>query len=922
MTPDHVRVRSYFSPPTKSYWRWQERGNVAVWDDGRTIAFREELEIVLARLATNGLPPLGSVLLLLAACRDNWEEPPNRRTLLHTHLGLHYGGSYSGLLAEALTGLGQLHQRRHLVGAGPHAKAASAAIVFEVAPGLYTPDESQLLVNRFQLNLAEDEFEWKPQSALDDLIHDLACLRWGLSRLDFDSLALRLKTGLDGVPRPAPVEPPAAASARNLIATLQDDPELGTVARLAQLVLAAVHLPRAISDPEELPIGGVSDIANRGPLDRLLLSELAHDDMTLAVRVALNEALFLRRESPPRSPPRKRRLLLDAGLRSWGVPRVFVTAVGLAMAAKAESERAVEAFCAAGNDAIPIDLHSPSGLAAHLAVLHHHLHPAIAAQSLISNRAMEWDDGDLVIITTEDAAADSDFQRAIQNLEPGGLFVATVNRQGRFQLHERLPRGSKLICQARFDLDQVLRPRPQAAPLIDPRREGQLPAFFSRTPVPLRFSCPIDTARAWYVHPRTVVSYTRDGRLLLWDHAHKGGRQIATGLKPEGSLLWCDSHWDGERLRLVIGKRSRHGMQAVVYDRQLDSVQTSGLELSSSEPIDVIGVAGAVLVIYRDGVEAFRWTDGQFLSRRNNVRLPQRQGRFFVYPIRGQSQTEWRTLAYRPGRGEHSIYEEVVVRNIDAGDRLLAILSSPSTGSLVGFTVSGAIRCIAETDVFLKQPKATVLKPPYSLGGVSRDECRLLLAGLWPSEQSRAVLEMETLQFTPVTAASGRQVLERPLFDFARPRVVHTRFRGLGIGRDGQLALLSHRGHQWPILFDVGHRCIRFPKQPLDPGGSRPLKSLARFEDIAAPTERFPLAAARWPDGSRAWLDGRGLLHLRSGAAAIPELTLVLSGGPLAGWLSSGNVFGPPYWLSADGPTISAREVWEDVLRPFTAQLA
>ena len=39
-----------------------------------------------------------------------------------------------------------------------------------------------------------------------------------------------------------------------------------------------------------------------GDFDRLLVSELAHDDLTLSVRIALNEALYLRREAPARDP--------------------------------------------------------------------------------------------------------------------------------------------------------------------------------------------------------------------------------------------------------------------------------------------------------------------------------------------------------------------------------------------------------------------------------------------------------------------------------------------------------------------------------------------------------------------------------------------------------------------------------------------
>ena len=94
----------------------------------------------------------------------------------------------------------------------------------------------------------------------------------------------------------------------SFIPTLRDDPadaeaishKLLIRAGFARQLMAAVTLPRRLADPEEIAMGGVSDISNRGPLDRLLLTELVHDDLTLAVRVSSNEALYLRRESPPR----------------------------------------------------------------------------------------------------------------------------------------------------------------------------------------------------------------------------------------------------------------------------------------------------------------------------------------------------------------------------------------------------------------------------------------------------------------------------------------------------------------------------------------------------------------------------------------------------------------------------------------------
>src|SRR5258708_9747749 len=139
--------------------------------------------------------------------------------------------------------------------------------------------------------------------------------------------------------------------------------------------MAAIRLPRRLAEPEELAIGGVADITNRGPLDRLLLSELAHDDLTLAVGVALNEALYLRREPPMREPPRTLALLLDSGVRLWGIPRVLATAVALALVARDKQHSEVLVWRAHGKQLQPVDLLSPNGITQHLSAVDTGAHP-------------------------------------------------------------------------------------------------------------------------------------------------------------------------------------------------------------------------------------------------------------------------------------------------------------------------------------------------------------------------------------------------------------------------------------------------------------------------------------------------------------------------------------------------------------------
>src|SRR5206468_4326653 len=92
-----------------------------------------------------------------------------------------------------------------------------------------------------------------------DMLSRLAPLAAGAHRVAPDRLELREKTGLEQLPEPESIASSSVESLRALLERLKSDEELGGIARLARSLLAALTLPRAVSEPQDLPLGGVSD---------------------------------------------------------------------------------------------------------------------------------------------------------------------------------------------------------------------------------------------------------------------------------------------------------------------------------------------------------------------------------------------------------------------------------------------------------------------------------------------------------------------------------------------------------------------------------------------------------------------------------------------------------------------------------------
>ena len=289
MSDSQTLAASYLSPSIDSLWRWSADGDALTWADGTTIAFRQEVEAVVERVAPHRLPPFGAVALLLAACRDGWVQSRGRDDFLRkANVFVQWGtsaGTESGArlhasqlvfqrvaqgVRQVVEGLDAVSRLPPEVRQPKDAKVVLAEAVFEASKNKrLSPEESAAVVKALSEGLHPDRLMFRLSSteALREFADEADALREGLPLLSEQSLALRRRTGLDLAP---------SERVRRLLAELRDDKELAGLARLAQDLMAAVHVPRTLRQQEELPLGGVSDLSNRGPLDRLLMSELVH----------------------------------------------------------------------------------------------------------------------------------------------------------------------------------------------------------------------------------------------------------------------------------------------------------------------------------------------------------------------------------------------------------------------------------------------------------------------------------------------------------------------------------------------------------------------------------------------------------------------------------------------------------------------
>lgn len=902
MNPDRQHAIEYLRAPRNGLWHWAENGAVLVWHDGTTIAFREEVIRIIEWLAPNGLPSFGAIVFLLAACRGKvpvvtdlvMTPPPPRKDVSLTGLK-----QFQLQVAEALGQLQKVSQLPAELISGLKAKSVLAEAVFEPAKVQRYVKAHAVLRLGMRAPMNDAELVDNETIARHTYIPQICVVAAGLKVHTAESLALRLRTGLDALPREADTELPAAERARRLIEELSRDREFGAVARAARELMAAVRLPRRLAEREQLAIGGVADITNRGPLDRLLLSELAHDDLTLSVRVALNEALYLRREPPMREPPGVLAMLLDSGVRLWGVPRALATAVALALIARDKQHSEILAWRAHGKQLQPVDLLSRKGLTQHLGVLETAAHAGDSVRAF-AEAASAGEGNQSVIITHRDALGDPEFRRALADNPAAPGFIATVDRDGHFELHAMPLAHRPPICEADLDLASVFDESVGVTPIkteVDP----DLPAIFGVSPFP--FLLPVAGMVDFWTKGADGFTYAalNDRRLVRYGGQPAGARVLASDL-PAGKTIWMDC--DGTEVHVVKAGTNQRPARLLSLSLPYGNLRVVDL-IMGSEIQAVHRYGDAIVVIRSNEVRAYSLTDGRLLGRSLNVHQWV-SGRYF----RGTSH-----FYFAVWDGERVKFEPVTMPGTVLASSITTIFDREGFAGPWVLCRSGQV-VSTESGEVIKLPKSANGPAELNFGSVrvSKDGHRLAMFG--PARSPG-----------PARIIIGRSLAG--VFDLAQKSWLDARHSFLKFNQHPPLPTWNvYRSIESIALYQDGvalcGRKARWRKLALDENGMLRILDLPPgppSQPMFGPPRKTKdgcfLRVANWGAKNKIFLDNRGLLHFKNANPEVPEVSIVLSDSVVAGWTSDGLLCGPQFFF--DGPIVSdSKGVFERIMNFFT----
>ena len=538
------KVVEYFRPPENYFWRWADGGQVIEWQDGDTICYRDELLAILKKLSREGLPSIGAILLVISACRDKpdaVDKDGNSPIVLRL---MQYYGKNTSVLSGMRDKVMEATRLLHLVAELPQKlrmgtkriwllytifKEVNKKVSAELAPGFMDSFNSGQLDNQI---FRETDLGYKALVFNNDMQLLLQAIK---AFPTANQLELSIRTGVRELPNVAELEVPQSQTG-SLLEQLEEDPKTTGLVQLTKRLIAALNIPMHARGSSDQLFGGVSDISNRGNFDRLLLSELAHDDLSLMARLANNEALYLHREELPSNPEKQRIVLVDTTLKMWGLPRVFAVSAALAFALNNKTKTPVASFALLGTGFNEIDLTTKEGIVRALEQLDAVLHCGRGLTQFMNQQTLCEED-EVFLITEEESSHSVLFQSILTSLKKPINFLITVNRNGELRFYEYIKGRKKQLNAARFDLQELL------FNAATPKKENKAkknrsllnaPAFLQYLPSPLYLPASKIkfTSDCFYeIKEDYLICITMDQRVLYWTSKLKGALELVEHLE-------------------------------------------------------------------------------------------------------------------------------------------------------------------------------------------------------------------------------------------------------------------------------------------------------------------------------------------------------------------------------------------------------
>lgn len=488
-----MELREYFQSYENYFWEWttdedvpddtgyNENNLISIPNVG-AIAYRPYVIEVLRELKDQGFPSFGSLLLVLYAIQDGYLNMDGVFYYLKKQ-NTAFGIDKSADIDLAIRFLENLNSLGSSIKKGQN-KIILLKTIFKNTHNILSSGNSELIIKIFEKRPYKISGSAEKKKLVFPVINnDINALAYLQKKFPTAGSIIEAMKGIVDIPEledEVVEEETTVETDKDFIQELIEEPKTFQVGSLIKRIWSGLKIPMRHLSPGEQPIGGISDMTNKGELHRMLLSEFANEDEVFMNRVANNEALYIQREIPPEENVFERIILIDTSLKNWGTPKVlaFASAIAVIKHPKAHSECKVFAL---GQTNVPIALDKVEQVIENLNQVSPLLDVSQALETFFDEKHPEKD-LEVFFITHEENLANQKVQKVIHENRDKLKFIVTTSADGELNFYKYHKGTRKHIQKIVLPLQELWANPPQRK-----QKRENVSTNGKRTEVPLNY---------------------------------------------------------------------------------------------------------------------------------------------------------------------------------------------------------------------------------------------------------------------------------------------------------------------------------------------------------------------------------------------------------------------------------------------------
>ncbi|HLO53109.1 MAG TPA: ribosomal protein L7/L12 [Saprospiraceae bacterium] len=450
-----MNANDYFRSYVKYFWLWEDETEVLAINGGSTIAYTEELIPIMDTIAERGLPSFGAILCALIAINKTEENSLDfvYKILSALEFNEHFKNSD---LEESFNFLAILQSLPDEYKIGKR-KQILLTTIFENAHNRIKSSTSKGIVNVLKEKKRRTSFQklsvlTKSVLAKDIKVFQILSRKFTNIQSIIDEMGNLPEIEEELLPQ-LDTRSTTEKNYKDFVEELMDNSQTFQIGALIKPIWAGFSVPIFNAHPSEQPLGGVSDLSNKGDFDKLLISEFANDDLLFMSRLANNEALYLHREMPPITDKLQRIMLIDISLKTWGIPKILGYASSLAISKHPKSKSESKLFLV-GDTFLQMEYEKASSIIDGLqqVALSLNAQKGIAAflESNKQNKQLE-----IFYITTPEGLKYPEIARILADNHTLFRYIITTNMDGNIHFYKNKNNAFKHLQTIKLPLEKL-----------------------------------------------------------------------------------------------------------------------------------------------------------------------------------------------------------------------------------------------------------------------------------------------------------------------------------------------------------------------------------------------------------------------------------------------------------------------------------